>query len=283
MKELLNRAIELSRRHIFLWGPCSVAGILTLAMGRLQKVEIRRLLEFLTTQHSVLGGTVHSTDLAQAQHRAMMIIYPLDFLKEFLEVCLFVAALVTTKNMVQMLIEERRPSMIAAVRDALPQFGEALLFSLKYFGLLAVLGGAFLVLGNSPLIPERFFHDEPALSMALFYISSLAVEACLAWLLMPTAIRLLRPPGYPTVSAKERKVGTILAVITSAGSFALEYLVAKAEPRTIFDNPWDGYAIAIVNTVIINTLQVLLFIALALLAIQGLGEKLHLEAGPEAS
>jgi len=42
-------------------------------------------------------------------------------------------------------------------------------------------------------------------------------------------------------------------------------------------------AIAVVNTIIISAPQVLLFIALALLAIQGLGEEISIATEPEMS
>jgi hypothetical protein len=51
----------------------------------------------------------------------------------------------------------------------------------------------------------------------------------------------------------------------------------------MLDKLWEGEAIAVVNTIIINAPQVFLFIALALLAIQESGEKTSLAAGPEMS
>jgi hypothetical protein len=61
----------------------------------------------------------------------------------------------------------------------------------------------------------------------------------------------------------------------------LEFLVAKAESTLILDNQWEGDAIAVANSVIVNTPQILLFIALALLAIQTLDEGTSIAAVPE--
>jgi hypothetical protein len=65
MEKLWKRTFQLFRRHILLWVPCSIAGILMIALGRLQKAEIRWLFGFFGTQRSALGGVVPSADLSQ--------------------------------------------------------------------------------------------------------------------------------------------------------------------------------------------------------------------------
>ena len=49
-------------------------------------------------------------------------------------------------------------------------------------------------------------------------------------------------------------------------------MVGRAERTLTFDKPWESEAIAVMNTVIFGIPQVLLFIALALLAVQTSGE-----------
>ena len=56
MKKLWQKALELFRRHIILWVPCTVAGILILALGKLEKAQIQWFIHFFQTQRSVLGG-----------------------------------------------------------------------------------------------------------------------------------------------------------------------------------------------------------------------------------
>jgi len=63
----------------------------------------------------------------------------------------------------------------------------------------------------------------------------------------------------------------------------LQYLVGKAEATVLLDNQWESNAIAAVNSIIINSPQVLLFIALALLALQAWGEEGFLAAEPETN
>jgi hypothetical protein len=281
MKELWKRSFQLFRRHFVLWLPCSIAAILMLELDRLEKAEIHWLLRYFTAQHSVLGGEVPSSDLTQAQHRVMMVIYPLGTLKNFLEICFFVVALIATKNLVQMILDERRPGMISTLRGIVPQYREVLLFSLKYMAVMAAFVGIFIGLASSPLSPEHL--QELSSSKLFVYGVGLVGEGCLAWLLVPSAIRLLQRPERRTILTQGRKIGATFAVTTSAGSLALQYLVGKAEATVLLDNQWESNSIAAVNTIIINAPQVLLFIALALLALQAWGEEGFLAAEPETN
>jgi hypothetical protein len=79
-----------------------------IALGRLQKAEIRWLFGFFGTQRSVLGGVVLSTELPRVQHQVMMVMYPQGALKAFLEICFFVVALATTTNLVKMILQAQR-------------------------------------------------------------------------------------------------------------------------------------------------------------------------------
>jgi len=254
-----------------LWVPCSIAGILMLGLGKLESAEIHWLVRIFATKHSVLGGEVPSTDFALAQHRAMMVIYPSSLLKYVLEVCIFVVALAATKNLVHMLLNEQTPDMIDAVRRILPRSREVLLLTVEYIAVLAIFGGVLIVIGSSPLTSKRI--HEIVLSKPFIYVFGLVGNGCLAWLLVPGAIRLLQPQGTPMISTEGRRLGTAFAVGTSASAMALEYVVSKAESGLIFEKLWESGAIAVVNTVIVNAPQVLLFIALTLLALQSTAEQ----------
>src|ERR1019366_8004675 len=116
MKKLWKRTFELFRRHILLWVPCSIAGILMIALGRLQKAEIRWLFGFFGTQRSVLGGGVPSTNLSRVQHQVMMVVCPGGVRKELLVVFFFVVAPATKDSVEKMILEAQRPDMVAAVR-----------------------------------------------------------------------------------------------------------------------------------------------------------------------
>jgi hypothetical protein len=220
MKELWSRTFELFRRHFILWVPCSAASILMLALGSLQKAEIHWALRLFTTRHSVLGGAVSTYDFDQAQHKVWMIVFPLSSLKDFLEVCFFVVALVMTAKLVGMILEEQRPDLITAVRGIAPRWRGILLFSLKYMVIQGLLVGAPLFLGNSLLTPERF--SEFTLLKPLVFTIGLVVEGLMAWLLVPAAIRLVSASDAPIASSDCRRAGVAFAVVFSADLLALE-------------------------------------------------------------
>ena len=266
MGDLWKRTLELFRHHLVLWVPCSVAGILMLALDELRKVLLRRLMIFLLTQHSVLGGSSLSGDVASAQHRAMMTMIPVSALLAFLEICLSVVALVATKELVRMVLTDLPLKAKSALATITPRFREVLLFSIKYMVVLVATVGVSMALLNFSLSDERL-HNILA-GKPFIPAFALAGECILAWLLLPAAIRLLRTPGAPAISADQRKIGTATAVATAAGTMILQYAIMKAEAFITIDNRWGGWALAIVNTVIINAPQVFLFIWLSVLAIQ---------------
>jgi hypothetical protein len=280
MKELWERTFELFRRQIALSVPCSLAGIIMLTLDRLEKAWIHWLVGFFGTQHSVLGAAAPVADWAEVQRRAMMVVVPVGLLKQFLEVCLFVVALVATKNLVGSVLDEQRPDTAAALRGIVPRSREVLLFSLKYMAVMGVSRGVLMVMASS-LRPYRF--REFVSSTVLLHVFGFVAEGCLAWLLLPAAIRLLRPPGGSAISTQGRRMGTIFTVAASVGSLALNYLVGKAENPLMLENHWEGFGIAAVNTVIVNLPEVLLFIALALMAIRGVEEDALPAAEPEMS
>jgi len=279
MYGLWKRTFELFRGHFVLWCPETIAAVAMLVLDRLARELFPWLTGFFRTQRSVLGGTAPTGDFGLASHRAMMVVNSVALAKNFVEICLFVVALVTTEELVSMLLQQRRPEMIAAVRSVLPRYRAVMLFSIKYMVCLGVLGVVLIFLGSSPATPVRV--HEIALSKPFTYGLGLVAQAFLAWLLIPSTIRLLRPPGSPNASTEERGIGTIFAVVTSAASLAVQYLLGKAEAAFVPDSQWELSAFAIVNTVLINAPMVILFIALSLLAAQELPENESAAPQPE--
>src|SRR5580692_2651426 len=105
----------------------------------------------------------------------------LGLLKDFLEVCLFVVALVMTAKLVGMILEEQRPELIAAVRGTASRWRGILLFSFKYMVIQGLLVEVPLFLGATLLTSARF--SEFALSKSLVFTFGLVAEGVLAWLL----------------------------------------------------------------------------------------------------
>lgn len=95
------------------------------------------------------------------------------------------------------------------------------------------------------------------------------------------AIRMLQLPGSLAVSVRDRQLGTIYVIATALASFALEYLIGVIDAKFTYSGAGESWAIAVVNTMLINAPQVLLFIVLSLLAIRGASDELLLPVEPE--
>jgi len=79
-----------------------------------------------------------------------------------------------------------------------------------------------------------------------------------------------------TLSSEHRKLGTVLMVVTSAVCAGGRGHSQLAEAGVTFDNRIEVFAASVANTLVENVPEVFLFIALALLARQGLAESLTL-------
>ena len=144
-----------------------------------------------------------------------------------------------------MTLAEQEPEIGEAVRGIAPRYLEVLLFSLKYI-VAAVLFVAFPLFLASLLPSERI--REIALSKTFLICFGLIAEGCIAWLLLPAAIRMLRSPRSLAVSVQDRQLGTIYVVATALASFALEYLIGEIEAKFTYRGAGQSWAIALLKT-----------------------------------
>jgi len=175
---------------------------------------------------------------------------------------------VITAKLVGMILEEQRPDMAAALRAIAPQGRKVALFSLKYMLALGALGAVMVLSTSSQSIRVRL--SDPAFLKTFSYAVVIAWTGCATWLLMPSAIRLLQAPEVSPAAAGARRLGTIFTVLTSTAAFALEYVVGKGEAGVEFGNQAEVTAVSVMNTIVENAPEVLLFIVLALLARQAI-------------
>jgi hypothetical protein len=274
MKELCRKSFELLRSELILWVPCTCAAVLTLILGRLQKMWIRGIYLWLSTEHhhSVLGGDVVTYNAGDFQHRAVIYSIPLSLVKDAVEVVAFVLALAVTAKMVGMIVEEQRPDLRAALRGIATQWRAILLFSIKY---MAGLGAMLALVALLSASATNSLKSLAILASKEFlYSFSMAAVGCIAWVLMPSAMRLLQAPRLVPVSGEHRMSGAILMVITSEIALAAGDILNWAEAGVTFDNQVEVFALSVANTIVENVPEVFLFIALALLARQGLAEAL---------
>lgn len=218
----------------------------------------------LLTQHSVLGGEFVSPDQSEYIHLASRILMVFEPVRWWLYICLLVVALVMTARLVKAILDGENPRLLSAMKGAFFEWRAILGFSFKCFLATAAIGAVNLLSIMSAMISLRllaFFASK-----AVNYPIILALEGCAAWLLMPSAMRLLRMSDGAEVTAQTRKLGTISVVLTSAVPLVLGILIARAEAGQRFESGWELSAVAAANSIVENAPTVFQFIALALLA-----------------
>jgi hypothetical protein len=206
---------------------------------------------------------------------------PISLCRQFLEVCLFVAAFATTAKLVERILEKGKPDPVRALKEVAPDWKGILLFSFKYIVVFGAISGILVLSASIPVISHRF--TEIAASKAFDCSVGLLGAGVAAWLLMPAAIRLLQRPEVAPISVECRRLGTIFVVLASAAGLALENLLNRAEAGMVFDNQSEPTALAVLNTIVVNAPEVLLFIALALLARQAIEGGVRLPSADEPS
>ncbi len=273
MLEIFRKSFELFRRHLVLWLPCTCAGLLNIAFARLERLGILSLARWMSTStgRSVLGGEVVSTDPSEFQRRALMLARPLGLCREFVDVCLFVGALVVTAKLVRMIVDEQKPEIATALKGTVLKWRGILLFSLKFMLAMGAMVAIMSFATRFAPMPNRLIPIFA--SKAFTYTAGMVMEGIVAWLLMPTALRLLGMPHDVLISRACRRLATAFVVLASLAGFGVETFVGWAEKGLIFDTRLEYSAISVLNTIMVNAPEVLLFIAISLLAVMALPER----------
>ena len=264
MKELLRKTFELVRAYPVLCAPYLVACLLAFGLWRLRATAEKGIIRWFTTSHSVLGGTVQAPIDYAALERVLLVIIPLGLATLFVTIWLFVVVLAVTCGMVDSIGREQGPNAREAVAGLSASWGRILLFSLKF--LLAI--GVVMVGVTAPLffVLRAVHHLEYLTSHSWLPAVLILYVGCLIWLMMPAAIRLLRPDAAGPISTQIRNRGTILAVLVTEAGYGLGILAPRLEKGIVFEFRWELTALSAFNSVLANVPDVLLFIALALLA-----------------
>ena len=278
MKDLWQRALELFRTHLLLWVPCLCAGFLNLALAWLEKDAVFGIARRLLTQHSVLGGDFVSPGQIEYIHLASRVSMVLEPIRWLLYACLFVIALVVTAKAVRAILDGESPQLVVALKEIFPEWREILGFSIKCFLALAAMGAVGLLSTASAMVSMRLLAFVS--SKAVIYPIALALEGCAAWLLMPSAVRLLQMSDGVGVTTQMRKLGTASVVLTSAAPLVLGILIAKAEAGVRFENQSELLAVTVANSIVELSPTVFQFIVLALLAV-GCARRADVQTIPE--
>jgi len=168
---------------------------------------------------------------SQAVIQSLVVFAVSKLLVEFLNLCLYVTAMIVISILVPALIAQTKTQwqqILFAVKQLRVQI---LLFSMKIFGMLLV--ATFLNIELMAYLPR--LHLLPTFStFSASRDQSLALIAllfaALAWLATPTAVTLLRPPESPPNGTKTLRHARIFAAVSVLTTVALYYLAIVAKP-----------------------------------------------------
>jgi MFS family permease len=223
------------------------------------------IFRWFSTSRSVLGSVIPAPLSGHAMLARASIVYaPIGFLTIFVVVCLFVVALVVTASMVDAIGREQKPDVRKALAELAPRQWRILLFSLKF---LVVFGVATAVVTALSYCLFYAIHRPDHLTSAMLLpVLVLVGVGCAVWLVTPAAIRLLRAYTTGQVLAEARNRGTIIAVLASEAGLALGMIAQRLETPIALNSRWELSAVLGLNSIVANAPDVLVFIALALLA-----------------
>jgi hypothetical protein len=265
MQKLCRRVANLLMKHPILWLPYIGADLLAIGLWQLRGLAEKGIFHWFATGHSVLGGDIA---LPRYDHaaliRASIAYFPIAIATIVVIVCFFVASLLVTADMVDSIEREQRPDGRAILVSLAAHWQKIILFALRFLIIFGSITAGITVLSYYLLF--RMHRQYLITSFWLLAGVELVVVGCTVWLVLPAAMRLLGREATVTVPTQTRNLGTILAIIVTEIGVALGFIVPKLETSMMLNSRWEITTLSVFNSMIANVPDVLLFVALALLA-----------------
>lgn len=269
MRQLWRNAANLLWQHPILWLPLLFADLLAFCLGEVQKLLAHAIAVRSLQEHSALGNTPYTNihrDTSQVWEQ--LLTSSSGLLIQFLSVCLYTAAFLITANLVRLFLQNLSPNLWSSVKSANLRLPAILSFSLKLF----VLSFVIALFITTPLY-FVFFRNHRGNIVATPYFAygvTLLISLCVAWIITPAAITLLRSPNFKPITSKTimRGIGSSILTVTASTTLAL---LAQIAQRSLLSNsaPMQPIAIQAIHAIaslLTSVPYIFLFIVLALLA-----------------
>jgi len=266
MLKLWRKTIEFIRKHPILWVPYLCADVAASCITWLRQLAAKVIFHWVAVAHmrSVLGGEITTTNLDHAARKAMLLSAPLSWVTSYVNACLYVAALILTAALIAMILRGEKPELAAALPTLRTDSKTLLIYALIFCAVSLVLG-ALIVLPIGYLLSVRIRADQWLFSVAVLGEQLLSL-ICSAWIMAPLAISLIRPANAAAVSAERKKLGREFAMLAGATTIILEQLSALLIIRHLRFSHVGLALFDPLNSLVVNSPFILLFIALALIA-----------------
>lgn len=267
MLKLWRKTIELIRTDPILWVPYLCADLVTSCLTWLRRISSNAIFHWVTTKHlhSVLGGDAVTTDFDHAaMKKAILLSGPLEWATRYANACLYVAALILTASLVAMILRGEKPDLAVALPALRNNPSRIFRFTLIFCALILVLT-ALIAFPSSYLLNARY-HASQLLYSVTIICGELLILICSAWVMAPLAVALIRPADAIAVSAELKKLARTFAMIAGTCTIVLEQLSILLIIRHVRLSHLGFAVFDPLNSLIVNSPFVLLFIALALIA-----------------
>jgi hypothetical protein len=264
---LWRKIIELFRKYPILWVPYICADLAASGLTSLRHLAGNAIFHWVATRHlhSVLGGDLVTTNPDSAVFKkAMLLAAPLGWATDYVNACLYIAALVLTAALVVTILRSEKPSAAAALPTLRTYLKRILIYALIFCALTLALTDLIL-LPTSYLLSGRLERSQILLNGTMLGEQLLSL-ICTAWIMAPLAIALVRPADAAAVSAERKKLGRIAAMLAGAVTIVLEELSALLIIRHVRFSHFGLAVFNPVNSLVVNSPLILLFIALAVIA-----------------
>jgi hypothetical protein len=269
MKDLWRKTWELLRDNPILWIPCPCANLLAICLWRLRGMAEKAIFRRFLTGHSVLGGDTWLRPDRAMLAKASMVYAPVGFATIFAVVFVFVAALVVTAKMVKAIGSGQGPMLRVLWAEAVPCWRRILLFSVKFLVACGVFLAVAFFLATS--LFGSALNRDLANSAIFIQLGALTLACCLVLLLAPAAIRLLQVKPKGNIPWSTCGQAVVFAAVASEAGILLGMFAQKLESGIVFDYKWELAMLSALNSLVANAPYALLFIALALLALENDG------------
>ncbi len=270
MQKLWRKTLELLRKYPILWVPYVCADLLTSCIAGLRHLGTKAVFRWIITKHlhSVLGGDATTTNLDHAAIvKTELLSAPLQWLTTYVNACIYVVALVLTTALVAIILRGEKPDLAAALPALRTYPRRILLFALILLALTMVLT-AFIGLPLSYVLNVKYLKSQILISVAIVGIELLGM-LCSAWIMAPIAVALIRPKDTIAVSAEPKRLARDFAILSGAATIALSQLLSLLIVKLVAASHLVAHVLPVIwslNSLIVNSPFILLFIALALIA-----------------
>jgi hypothetical protein len=273
MRYLFFRVADLLREHPALLLPYVAADLLAIFLWRLRGQAEKVIFHWFATGHLVIGIDVATPRLnSGAFAKAALTYTPIGITTIVSVMWLFVAAFVATAIMVRSFENEQSPDARDLLAEVALLWPRILMFALRLLITAAIF--AFGTVGLTYFLLYLAHHRELFFPSFWLMIAMMPIgTGCTAWLVLPAAMRLIRGEANVVVSTKTKKLGTIVTVLALEAGAVIAFLLPTLEKRVLLYSEGARATIWAINSVLANSPNALLFIALALLACKSAGQE----------